>query len=91
MDPMIGSLRMEPRKADQNDDAEAEEKDTLLLPSHVLLDRPASVVKAGIEPTDDHGVSREDDSLMEGLHFVDDNMSKVCSSLFELSYFISER
>ena len=83
LDPVIGSLQIQPQKSDENEAAEAEEQDTLLLPSHVLLDRPASVVKAKIKPSGEDLDSRADDSLMEGLYFVDDDVSKVRSSLFD--------
>lgn len=57
----------------------AQEGDSLLLPSHVLLDMapPAKSV------WNEEGESRQDESsMMEGLHFLDDDVSKVCTNDF---------
>ncbi len=59
-------------------DGSAAEEDNLLLPSHVLLDSVsphADLIVRGREEVD--ADSREGDSYMEGLHFLDDDVSKV--------------
>lgn len=57
----------------------ASNEDKLLLPSHVILDSAASrVIDAAPKPDEvEGGLSRGGDSMMEGLHFLGDDVAKV--------------
>ena len=79
IDPSSGQVELKKPDGLGEDQGRAEEEMKLLLPSHVLLDTksPARTLQAQGqgERVDDR---RGRESSMEGLHFLDDDVTKVC-------------
>ncbi len=87
MMPKIGtSGQVDLQRSDKaGKDGGHSEEDTLLLPSHVMLDTIAPLTTEASGETVDvegEGNSRDRDNMMEGLHFLDDDTSKVDSFAF---------